>query len=136
VTDKQALKLIRGMACLRDYPKGYPDAEAKLAECLMRASDSDLKLATAIIERFDQQCPTLGELTETARQVRGNIANAGNQVQDYGEKPPILCQNCNDTGVTKSAEGYTWCICDQAMALQKELPDWLQVLNRFEKKVS
>ena len=133
MTQKESLKLVRSMACLRDYPKGYPDAEAKLASVLMETSGADLKLARAIVERFTDQCPTPGQLIETSQAIR-NIKPA-NTIQEY-EKPEIVCQNCNDTGVTKSAEGYTWCICDQAMALQKELPDWLQVLNRFEKKVS
>jgi len=135
MTKKQALGLIKSMACLRDYPKGYPDAEAKLADRLMQASEGDLKLATAIVERFDQQCPTIAELQEAARSVRGIIALLPNGFQEY-EKAAIECQSCQDTGVIKQPGGFMWCTCDQARALEAEVPKWLNTLNQFEKKIS
>jgi hypothetical protein len=134
MTQKEALKLVRSMACLRDYPKGYPDAEAKLAAVLTETSGADLKLARQIIERFTEQCPTPAQLIEAGQGIR-NIQPA-NSFQDYGETPPILCHTCNDTGVVKGSHGYDWCTCQQGRALQQELPDWVTMLNQFEKKVS
>lgn len=131
MTSKEALKLIKGLACLRDYPKGYPDAEGKLADRLMQASGGDLKLATAIVERFEEKSPTLADISEVARELRGIMAAPANGFQEY-EKPEIVCHTCKDAGVIDGPAGYAWCTCDQAVKLRDEIPNWLDTMNKFK----
>jgi hypothetical protein len=133
MTTKEALKLIKSLACLRDYPKGYPDAEAALADRLMLASGADLKLASAIIREFEEKSPTLADISEVARQLRGAMATPGNGFREH-EKPAIVCSLCNDTGVITIdlvKRTYGWCNCSQGARLREELPDWLDTMNRI-----
>jgi hypothetical protein len=126
MTQKESLKLIKTLAALRDYPKGYPDAEAKLADVLMQVSAKDLKFARSVVERFEEQCPTPAQLREAAMAIRG--IKPANSIQEY-EKPVIECARCNDSGVIKETNGFVWCGCRQAEAMQREIPDWLNFIN-------
>jgi hypothetical protein len=57
------------------------------------------------------------------------------QPLNLGERPPIDCRRCGDTGVVQNATGrYEWCGCDQADRMRVELPDWLQFMNREKPK--
>ena len=70
-----------------------------------------------------------------------DVKSEDNEVKDYGAKPPIHCYACNDSGVFRpggreSKEPYRWCECQAGITLHFDLPDWLDILNRYDRKLA
>jgi hypothetical protein len=52
-------------------------------------------------------------------------------VLDFGEKPPIDCNVCNDNGYYQAADGkYQFCECPAGLEMTKSMPDFLHKLNK------
>lgn len=62
------------------------------------------------------------------------IKSEDNEVKDWGVKPPINCQVCNDTGVLRlqSSGPYQWCECEAGILLHLDFPQWLEFINRVQ----
>jgi hypothetical protein len=56
---------------------------------------------------------------------------AGNEFHQLGLKPPVNCPHCNDNGTVRRKDGWSeWCYCEQAIAMRRETPGWLDLVNR------
>lgn len=57
------------------------------------------------------------------------------QAYDLGAKPAIKCAQCGDLGFHRDqANRFVWCHCPQAQQIAKDLPDYLELLNRRPKE--
>ena len=132
MTKERSLAMIRYLSCLRDYPS-TAEGVARLAAVLREHAVSEA-CAREVLSRFEETCPTPKQIRETAMQVRG-IRNpeTSPQFPTYGEKPAIVCVQCQDAG-TFTPEGKTetvWCNCEQAEKIKAEMPDWVEQINKI-----
>lgn len=58
---------------------------------------------------------------------------AGNAAQPLGEKPPIECSDCNDTGIIQVRGRHQYCDCDLGARMRTDLGDnatrWLERMD-------
>ncbi|MBK8200693.1 MAG: hypothetical protein IPK75_20340 [Acidobacteria bacterium] len=53
------------------------------------------------------------------------------QTPDYIKNPPpILCQQCKDTGVRQAGAEIEWCTCQKGKLIRRENPQWLELCQR------
>jgi hypothetical protein len=60
---------------------------------------------------------------------------SANSAKDLGEKPPIECISCNDTGVVMYRGRHRYCDCDMGTSIQSEFGEeraknWLRLMDR------
>ena len=58
---------------------------------------------------------------------------AGNAAQPLGEKPPLLCEHCNDTGIIRVRGRHQYCDCDLGAGVRIDAGDnaqrWLDRMD-------
>jgi hypothetical protein len=58
---------------------------------------------------------------------------AGNAAQPLGEKPPLLCEHCNDTGIIRVRGRHQYCDCDLGARIRTDAGDnatkWLERMD-------
>jgi hypothetical protein len=83
-----ALSLIRALSCCPGYPY-HSEAEGRMAGVLMECT-VNVEHARAVINRFEEDCPTLQEIRTAAFDLREKFVNAPDA------KP--VCSTCRGTG--------------------------------------
>jgi hypothetical protein len=57
----------------------------------------------------------------------------GNAAQPLGEKPPIICSHCNDTGIIRVGGRHQYCDCDLGARIRTDAGDnakrWLERMD-------
>lgn len=141
---KLALKIACSLTAVKEFPRNQEAIDAVAEDFIdLTLQCEDIEAEKRCRWLVEQIRRTWDEWTGTADLIRlyrtrwpeqRELKPEDNEVKNYGEKPPIQCQVCNDTGVfkpggPKSAELYRWCECEQGPRLHFELPGWLDTVN-------
>lgn len=135
-----ANKLAEALATMAEFPRfrGSIEATAQDLISLFRENPDDERCeveAAALVRDlrmgWDEWPGTAAMFAYYATNYLGQKAPApANQAINYGEKPPIICAACNDTGVV-GFPTVEWCTCPMAETLRETSgATWLEVINR------
>ena len=139
---EKALELSRRLTVMQDFPR-FPEAVEAVAEDLIllteQSPNPDIAEARArwLVTEMRQKWTSWGGTDQMIRLYKSRFdppLPPSNTVQNYGEKPKVICSTCNDTGAFRpggrtSKDPFIWCDCEAGIHLHFDFPDWLNILN-------
>jgi len=138
ISVEQSLQFARQLMTVPDFPRA---AEAVLAtsedlrELVQHVPDQLAeKRITWLIHQIRHHCRKWSDEGGTAMMValyRKEFEPEpvpGNGFRDLGRKPPIECQNCNDTGIRRTGlTEFVWCNCGAGLHAREHCPALLDL---------
>lgn len=137
----RALELARPLRMVKGFPLDQESVDAAaedlidltLPETPDESAKRALWLVTEIRRTWDEWTGSRDMIRLYSARYPENrrIKTEDNEAKNYGEKPAIVCKNCNDTGVHRpgSDQPYVWCECETGITTHFDLPDWIEILN-------
>jgi len=136
MTLKESLQIIDEISILKFFP-GSPVARATLAQKLIEWCDGDLKRAVWLSEKgiagMDEYPgpSTLRQLIRDKFNPSGCLAPYSLERPMPEVLPPLDCEKCSDTGSRMVDGRHVWCNCRAAEQLRAEIPNWIEISNRY-----
>jgi hypothetical protein len=136
-----AAGLIGAMEGLRDFPHGKPEAIAEIAIAL-QCADS-IADARHVIDEFvhwgNGYCPAPSAIRKALFAMKPPAPETFKVLGDeVGRNSPKAVQAkngyscgfvCEGWGTVGERPNVTWCTCEHARWLQREIPNWLEIAN-------